>query len=210
LGDGQEHGEDPAWDAAEAEALYTLLEGEVIPEFYARDENGRPPAWIARMRESMAQLTPRFSAHRAVREYTEAHYLPAAAACHLRLANNGALGREMVEWRRSLEQKWSTLRFGEMKVATEGANHVFEVHLHLGEVAPDAVRVELYADGLNGGDPVRQEMTRVRELEGEPGDYVYRAAVSATRPSGDYTARVLPHHDGVAVPLEASLVLWQR
>ena len=78
LGDGQEHGDDPAWDAAEADTLYELLEGEVIPEFYARDEQGIPTAWVARMRESMARLTPRFSANRTVREYTEQHYLPAA------------------------------------------------------------------------------------------------------------------------------------
>jgi len=75
LGDGQEHGSDPAWDAAEAEALYERLEREVIPEFYSRNAKGIPTAWIARMRESMARLTPRFSANRAVCEYTEQHYL---------------------------------------------------------------------------------------------------------------------------------------
>ena len=64
LGDGKEHGDDPAWDAAEADALYDLLEREVIPEFYARDKNGVPTAWLKRMRESMARLTPRFSANR--------------------------------------------------------------------------------------------------------------------------------------------------
>ena len=80
LGDGQEHGDDPAWDAAEAEALYDLLEREVIPEFYARDDKGIPTSWVARMRESMARLTPRFSANRTVREYTEQRYIPAAAA----------------------------------------------------------------------------------------------------------------------------------
>ena len=55
LGDGQEHGDDPAWDAAEANALYDLLEQKVIPEFYARDGSGIPTAWVKRMRESMAQ-----------------------------------------------------------------------------------------------------------------------------------------------------------
>jgi len=70
VGDGQEHGDDPGWDAVEAEALYNLLEREVIPEFYARDGSGIPTAWIKRMRESMALLTPRFSADRTVREYT--------------------------------------------------------------------------------------------------------------------------------------------
>ena len=78
LGDGQEHGNDPAWDAAEAEALYERLEREVIPEFYTRNEKGIPIAWVNRMRESMARLTPHFAADRTVREYTEQHYLPAA------------------------------------------------------------------------------------------------------------------------------------
>ena len=80
LGDGQLHGDDPTWDAAEANDLYSLLEHEVIPEFYGRDESGIPVAWVKRMRESMARLTPRFSANRTVREYTEQYYLPAAAA----------------------------------------------------------------------------------------------------------------------------------
>ena len=80
LGDGLEHGDDPALDAAEAEALYGILENEVIPEFHARDDHGLPVAWLARMRASMSRLTPRYSATRAVRAYTEQHYLPAAAS----------------------------------------------------------------------------------------------------------------------------------
>ena len=109
LGDGQEHGDDPAWDAAEAETMYGLLEREIIPEFYARDTNGIPIAWVKRMRESMAQLTPRFSADRAVREYTEQHYLPAAAAYRERAANKGTVARRLVNWRHALEQKWGSL-----------------------------------------------------------------------------------------------------
>ena len=80
LGDGQEHGDDPAWDAAEAEALYDLLEQRGDPRVLYPRREGHPHAWVARMRESMARLTPQFSANRTVREYTEQHYLPAAAA----------------------------------------------------------------------------------------------------------------------------------
>src|SRR5258706_12934430 len=65
LGDGREHGDDPAWDAAEAVTLYERLEREGIPEFYARDEHGIPTAWGAPMRESMSRVTPRFSPQRA-------------------------------------------------------------------------------------------------------------------------------------------------
>ncbi len=210
LGDGREHGDDPAWDAAEAGMLYDLLEREVIPEFYTRDERGIPTAWVARMRESMAWLTPRFSANRSVREYTEQHYLPAAAAYRLRSAEKGARGRQMVAWQFSLEQKWATLRFGEVKVETKAEQHVFDVQVYLNDLDPEAVRVELYADGVNGGSPVRQEMTRVRQLVGATGGYVYSAAVSAARPPANYTARVIPYCDGVAVPLEFDPILWQR
>ena len=58
IGDGNEHGDDPAWDRADAEALYAVLENEIIPEFYKRDEQGIPRSWVARIRESMAVLTP--------------------------------------------------------------------------------------------------------------------------------------------------------
>jgi starch phosphorylase len=210
LGDGQEHGDDLAWDAAEAVTLYERLEREVIPEFYARDEQGLPTAWVARMRESMARLTPRFSASRAVREYTEQHYLPAAAAYQVRSARQGASGQQLVAWQHSLAQHWATLRFGAVKSETRGEQHVFEAELFLSGLDPQAVLVELYADGVSGGIPVRQEMKQVRPLAGAPGGYVYSAAVSAARPPTDYAARVIPCCAGVAVPLEEARILWQR
>ena len=210
LGDGQEHGDDPAWDAVEAEALYDLLEREVIPAFYTRDESGIPTAWVERMRESMARLTPRFSSNRAVREYTEQHYLPAASAYLARAADSGKIGVAMIGWRHALDQAWSTIRFGEMKLEREGEQYVFEAQVYLDDLAPESVRVELYANGVMGGAPVRQEMERARELTGASGGYVYRASVSAARPASDYTARVIPHFDGIAVPLEAARILWQR
>jgi len=210
LGDGREHGDDPAWDAAEAEALYERLEREVIPKFYTRDANGIPTAWVARIRESMAQLTPRFSADRAVREYTEQHYLPAAAAYQARAAEKGAAGRRAVDRLHALQQKWAALRFAEVKVETSGGQHVWEVQAYLDDLDPDAVRVELYADGLNGEAAVRQEMKRVRPLVGAIGGYAYTATAPASRPASDYTARIIPQREGIAVPLEASQILWQR
>jgi starch phosphorylase len=210
LGDGQVHGDDPAWDAVEADALYDMIEREVIPEFYARDNNGIPTAWVARMRESMARLTPRFSADRTVREYTEQHYLPAAAAYRKRAADKGAVGRQVVNWEHTLKEKWGALRFGDVKVQTNAAQHIFEAEVYLNDLDPNVVRVELYADGINGCSLIRQEMKRVRQQDGASGAYVYSAAVSAARPHPDYTARVIPHCTGVAIPLEDALILWQR
>ena len=210
LGDGREHGDDPSWDAAEAASLYDLLEREVIPEFYARDANGIPRAWIARMRESMAQLTPRFSTNRVVREYTDRHYAPAAAAYRQRAADDGAEGLRVVEWRKALERRWTALRFGETKVATDGGQHAFDVEVYLGDLDPRAVRVELYADGVDGGAPVRQEMVRVPESMNATGASTYRTRVPAARAAADYTARLIPSRPGISIPLEAGFILWQR
>ena len=210
LGDGQEHGSDPSWDAAEAEALYERLEREVIPEFYNRNEKGIPAAWVGRMRESMAELTPRFSADRTVREYTEQHYLPAANAFFSRVANKGAIGRQMVDWRHSLEEKWAALHFGAVKVETRDGKHIFEVQVGFHDLDPKVVRVELFADGIKDSPPVRLEMTCLHPLADESGGYVYSATVSAARPPTDYTARLMPRCEGVAIPLEDSRILWQR
>jgi glycogen phosphorylase len=210
LGDGLEHGDDPAWDALEADALYDLLEREVIAEFYTRDENGIPTAWVKRMRESMARLTPRFSADRTVREYTGQHYLPAAAAYRKRAANNGVLGWQIVNWQNNLEQKWATLHFGELQVSTNGKQHIFEVEVYLNGLDPNTVRVELYANGVNGDAPLRQEMKRLRPLAGASGSYIYNAALSVARPPTDFTVRIIPQFDGVAIPLEDARILWRR
>jgi starch phosphorylase len=210
LGDGQEHDDESGWDAAEAKMLYDLLEHEVIPEFYSRDENGIPTAWVARMRESMARLTPHYCSSRTVREYTEQHYLPAAEDYRARVADNGAIGVRVVKWRHALEQKWAAMRFGEVKTETDGEQHVFEVQVYLNDLDPDAVRVELYADAIDGDGPVRDEMKRLSELGGTAGWYVYGTRVSAARPTERYTPRMMASCSEVSVPLEASWILWQR
>ena len=153
IGDGKEHGDDPAWDAAEAEALYDLLEREIIPEFYARDEHGVPKAWVNRMRESMAQLTPTFSANRSVREYTEDHYLRAAQAYARRAADKGKLGSALVQWQADLARGWKDVHFGPLKVGSMDGQLIFEAQVYLGSLDPGAVRVELYADPVSGGEP---------------------------------------------------------
>jgi starch phosphorylase len=210
LGDGQEHGDDPGWDAAEADALYSMLEQQVVPEFYTRDSNGIPTAWVARVRESMARLTPRFSANRTVREYIEKYYLPAWAAHQERAADQGALGARMVRWRDDLERKWPGLRFGEVTIQSAAQQHNYEVQVFLDQIEPETVRLELYADGDQDGGPVAQEMTRARPLAGSVNGFLYRASVPATRPAADYTPRIVPRFPRVAVPLEAGQILWQK
>jgi starch phosphorylase len=206
LGDGQEHHDDVGWDGAEAEALYDVLEREVIPEFYNRDSRGIPTGWVARMRKSMATLTPQYSADRAVREYTEKHYIPAAAGFRERSADKGAVGRAVADWQQAIERDWDGLHFGAVKVETHAGQHVFEVEVYLNSLDPAAVRVELFANDTPG--PQLHEMDRVGQVSA--GTYAFRARVSALRPISDYTPRLVPRYPGVAVPLQTARILWQH
>ena len=210
LGDGMEHGEDPSWDAAEAEALYRILEEQVLPAFYTRDQNGLPAAWVARMRESMARLTPRFSSNRAVREYTETYYLSAAAAYRERARDRGALAASLLTWRETLVQHWASVRFGEFRVETSAGRHAFHVQVYLGDLAPEAVRVELYADPLDGEVPRPVEMARGTQMAGAVKGYVYSAETPAIRPPSDHTPRIIPYHPAARIPLEEARILWLR
>jgi starch phosphorylase len=97
-----------------------------------------------------------------------------------------------------------------MKVETNRERHTFEVQVYFNTLDPKAARVELYAEGVGGGVPVRQEMELGAQLAGTSGGYTCRAQVPANRPASDYTARVIPHCDGAAVPLEETRILWQR
>jgi starch phosphorylase len=210
IGDGEEHDDDPTWDATEAEALYAVLEREVIPAFYTRDDDDLPRAWVRKMRASMARLTPRFSTNRVVREYTEKYYVPAATSYRTRAANNGKLGGELIAWRQALAAHWQEASFGAVRVEIQGTEQRVSVAVRLGHLDPETVRVELYADSATDGEPERYPMNRVRKLDDPEQGYEYSVTIPASRPHGDYTARLLPRHPIAAIPLEAREILWQR
>jgi starch phosphorylase len=155
-------------------------------------------------------LTPFFSANRSVCEYIDQYYLPAAAAYRERASGNGVVAADMVNWLRSLEQKWANLRLGEVSVASGGECHSFEVQVYLNGLKPIDVNVELYADEVNGSNPVRQGMIQGRQLVGAENGYLYNARVPAARPAKDYTVRVIPQYPGASIPLEISQILWQK
>ncbi len=195
-------------DVVDADQLYGLLEDDVASAFYTRDANGLPRRWLTLMRESMARLTPEFSANRVVREYVEMHYLPAAAAYLERDREAATLGAELLTWRRRLERHWSTAALGALEVVTDDSRHTFRVRLDPGRLDPDDVRVELFAQAVAGGDPVRLPMERM-DTQGEASTGLrYTASVPASRPPGDFTPRVVPYRQRASVPLEAPFILW--
>ncbi len=210
LGDGRGHGMDPAWDAIEADALYDILEKEIVPQFYTRDKNNIPSSWVARMRESMALLTEQFSASRTVREYTEKHYIPSAERYLKRSENNGSDGVRIVEWKHSLDKNWDKAHFGELNIKTEGNRHLFEIPVFLNGLDPDSVVVELYAGKADASDKPIHQMIKAGPAADSANAILYRGNVPAARAASDYTVRMVPFRSGVAVPLEESRILWQR
>ena len=130
--------------------------------------------------------------------------------CRIELVRSWKLRVSIVNWRHVLEHKWNALRLGEVQVESDDEQHVFEVQVYLDDLAVESVRVELYANGVDADGPERVQMECARQLVGAMSGYVYRASVSAARPATDYTVRLIPRHDGVAIPLEDAHVLWQR
>ncbi len=145
LGDGQTHTE-PEWDAVEADALYRVLEEQVIPEFYQRNERGIPEQWIARIRTSMATLAPEFSSNRMLRDYVEQYYLPASAHYQQRMVNNTTLAKELALWQLQIAEHWSAIYMQNLQIESSDTEHYFSLHVYLDDLSADSVRVEIYAD----------------------------------------------------------------
>ena len=133
--------------------LYHLLEEEIIPCFYERDGRGIPTAWVARMRASMAELTPQYSTNRMLREYVDRLYLTAAQNYHKRIADGANESVRLCRWRELLDTHWQKLHFGRLDMQREGDDYVITVTVYLDELDPKAVQVQLYAEPQGNGEP---------------------------------------------------------
>jgi starch phosphorylase len=207
LGDGREH-DDPGYDAYEAGELYRLLEQEIIPAFYDRDKRAIPLEWVARIRASLARLTPRFSSNRMVRQYVESCYLPASRNYRRRIANSAALGVQLERWHETLHNYWTDVHFGNRYVQETDGFRMVRVQVYLGRLSHESVQVELYADKIDNRESVRVPMERAEEAAGAVNGWIYQAKIDNQRPADDYTPRVIPYHPEASVPLEAGQILW--
>jgi starch phosphorylase len=209
IDDGREHPEGER-DAEDAEALYAILEQEVVPEFYARDATGMPRRWLERVRRSMALLTPTYSSSRMARDYVDQYYLIGAAELRRRTADGGEPARAMQSWEARLRQHWSKLHIGETSLSRDGEAWSFSVPVYLGEIAPADVAVQLYADPRDAEAPFLGELRRGEAIIGTTNGHIYTGTAPATRPAEEYTVRIVPYSPGVRVPAELSLILWQK
>jgi starch phosphorylase len=210
VGDRLEHRNIVEHDARDAEQLYRLLEEEIVPAYYRRDDSGLPRDWLAMMRESMASLTGRFSSNRMVREYTDSYYVPLAARYAARVADGCREAAEIERWHAEVKVQWHRMYFGNVTSETGADGHQFHVQVYLDGMPPEAVAVELYAEAWGEHGGVRQPLARAAQLEGMTSGFLYAGTVPSTRPVEHYTARIVPVHDAASIPLEAPLITWYK
>ncbi len=208
IGDGREHDADPNWDAQEAEQLYSVLEQEIVPCFYDRDPSGIPRSWISRMRTSMAELTPQYSTNRMLREYVERLYLPALQKYLDRIDNKSQKAILISQWQENIQRYWSGVHFGVLEINSGPGFHNFQIPVHFGNLNPDFILVQIYADPKKDEEPEIHPMLRGYKLAGMEEGYLFQIHINTQRPFSHYTPRIVPNFEGVAVPLEANQILW--
>ena len=207
LGDGLEHTE-PEWDDVEAEQLYRLLEQEIVPLFYRRDAQGIPHEWVARIRASMSRLAPRFSSNRMLQEYVSDAYLPLSTAYRRRSADGGRLAKELAAWASTLKRYWHEIHLTNLEVQQQPDGWLFALQVYLGEIPPQSVQVQLYAEPVDNDAAVPQVMECRASIPGATHGYVYHCHIATARPATDFTPRVVAWHPEAHVPMESNLIHW--
>ena len=204
-------------DQVESEALYGLLEREVVPTFYDRGHDRLPRRWIAHMKDSISRLCHVFNTHRMVGDYTRRFYLPAAAQTRRLTADGMVRAKTLASWKAHVQKNWSQI---DVKVIdadppTElqvgGQFHV-QVKVTLGDLTPGDVAVELYMGRVDAvGEIVEAESLPVQSVESVgDGVYLYETGDVPCQRSGlhGYTIRVLPNHPDLTTPFLPGFIVW--
>ncbi|MGC8118914.1 alpha-glucan family phosphorylase [Marinobacter sp. VGCF2001] len=193
-------------DDADAEELYQLLEQQVVPEFYRRNEQGLPEGWLGRVRSSMNELTARYSANRMVREYVNDFYLPMAAQGAER---EGGAVEELVSLLETIARHWPRLRFGRMDIREEGGEVHVDLDVYLDGLPPQLVALELVAEASDYGPRLVEAMELSGPLPESGQTYRYQCSVPK-RPVDHFTPRIRVQEPRLNLPLEDSHILWLR
>ncbi|HRJ27209.1 MAG TPA: alpha-glucan family phosphorylase [Fimbriimonadaceae bacterium] len=216
IGDSTSHSDYGHQDWLDSRALYQLIESEIAPRFYSRNEVGIPTQWLAMMRQSMRELAPRFSTARMVRQYTKQFYLPASSA-YQRLQSDGLRrAQEALEWRKRVRAAWPEVRVVQTESTAKIVNrlgHCFEVEVRvkLGALQPGDVQVQTLVGRVGSNREIIDTQIHVLEHQGESdGHHIFRGRIDCQKHGHwGYRSRVVPHHPDVHVPSELALVVWE-
>jgi starch phosphorylase len=216
IGKGEEYEDHTYQDQVESNALYDLLEKDIVPLFYSRGVDGLARPWIARIKKSM-KLTPAFSSNRMLYEYGEHFYRPAAAFYERLTANKVERARALADWKRSLQQHWGEVRVESAEAAQPGGRAVgqgFDVRadVRLGSVNPKDVCVEIYFGPLDAQRQIRDGQCVSMKLEAtrEPGVHRYVGTIPCERTGmAGWTLRVRPCHPDANNLFAIGLLTWR-
>lgn len=220
IGRGEEYPESntEARDEIESRALYHVLESQVSPEYYDRDEGGLPRRWIARMKRCIQMMTPRFNTHRMVIDYAKKFYFPAHNAAARLTAGNYSQARELADHIEHFRRHWHAVSVieAQSQVVAGGAVAVrspvrVSAKVALGSLKPDEVMVQLYHGRVNSlGELVDAQAITMQHGEAL-GDGVHRFVGLFAPPSSGqhgFSVRVLPYDDRLVSPFVPGLITW--
>jgi starch phosphorylase len=218
IGRGEQYGSDVEQDAVEAEALYDLLEQDVIPEFYARRSRAAlPAAWIARSQSAAAALCPVYNSHRMVREYVEECYIPSAFRSKAILANDIARAREVAQWKKRVTEAWPRVRIevprmDNMPPVRVGEHVPVIARVFTGGLAAEDLRVEAFIGPLDSrGEISSPEVTEMMPVgPGTEEILMYEVQAVLFDQSGrhGFTVRATPRHPDVTNRFLPGLIAW--
>jgi glycogen phosphorylase len=217
IGSGEEFTDQAYQDEVESNALYDLMEREIVPEFYTRGADGLPRAWIKRMKRSIATNVAVFNTHRMVREYTEVSYIPSYRRVIRLTAGDFAHARQLAAWRKKILDQWRQVRVEDVTPPPTEALHVgddleVKARVRLGSLNSDDVEVQLYHGAIDSlGEIASPRSSRLLPVSPVSGNHAvdFGASVPCAA-SGQYgfTVRVLPRHPDLPHPFETGLVTW--
>ena len=215
IGRGEDYDNDDYQDTVEADALYNLLEKDVAPLFYERDQESLPRRWIAKMKSSMKRLCPIFNTNRMVREYVERFYIPAGRRYSELAAHGGAKLGPILEWRKRFRTAGSEVKI--TRVETENGRDIrvgekmrVKASVVLGEIPPEYIRVQIVSGSVNAGGLIVNSASSNMTHTGMTGNEHQYEGLLECLESGSYgfSVRVIPDHPDVRVPFEHPWLVW--
>jgi starch phosphorylase len=215
IGNGEEYDDSNYQDAVESQALYNILEEDVIPSFYDRKDGNVPSRWVAKMKSSMIMAMNNFCAMRMVGEYEDLFYRPAAKRLAELTADNSKEAGRLNKLHERLRAEWKNIRIEHPARESHGpfpADHDINVtvRVFLGNLQPEEVEVELYYGIMQSVDTVESSQFKTMNVENNlnDGQYLYACTISC-HIAGRYgfTARVVPRGDDM-LKYTPGLITW--
>ena len=219
IGNGEEYAahDEGHQDYVESQALYNILEKDIVPLYYERDEENLPREWLRQVKTSMRQLAPVFSSHRMLHEYCERFYMPAMQRVQKMHDDGLRQGLAFSAWRSSLEQYWHEIRIESLHFSETllmvGVPFSVEARVHLGRFSPDDLRVQLYSGSLNTQRQLGASAGETVDMQpvGASEHGIQRFSAQFTYHSGGergLSARVLPKHELLPDQIHPGLITW--